>query len=150
MAFLDPVIYPQDYEKLFYWGSFSLWSTQEQLNGVREPSPGFSSRFPGVNPVAPVLPWIPLAQTPWLGCQHPAPYQPQDQSFGRSLPLDSAFTSLSLLALEMSAAVLTSEGNRAAGRWVYLHTATQQVGDRAAQEPGSCWPAPGREHTVLL
>lgn len=76
--------------------------------------------------------------------------QPQDQSFGRSLPLESVFTSLSLLALEMSTAALTSKGNRAAGRWVYLHTATQQVGDRAAQEPGSCWPARGREHTVLL
>jgi len=50
----------------------------------------------------------------------------------------------------MSTAILTSKENQAVGQLVYLHTATQQVGDRAAQELGSCWPARGHEHTVLL
>lgn len=138
VAFLDLVIHSQCYEKWFYWCQFSLWSTQEQLDGVREPSPGFNWNFPTEQ-----ILWCPSCLGPYSHGHHSwagstlSHTQLRDQSFGSLLWLDSIGEGLLLLVLEVSTAILTRTEHQAEGWLVYLHMATQQVSTRAVQELGA-------------
>lgn len=115
IAVLGAFIHSRYYKKLLYWGSFNLWNTQEELDGVRAPSHGFSRTAPEL------ILWCPS----WLGPSWHSRPGCRIKACCSWIPPSQAS------AFQCWRWALPSLGARKT-LLVYLPRATQQAGDGAA------------------